>query len=299
MVRTILDGGMGRELKRIGAPFRQPEWSALALMQAPEQVLAAHQSFIDAGAQVITTNNYAVVPHHIGADRFERDGTALTALSGQLARRAADTTANTKAGSGKIKVGGSIPPLSGSYRPELYDADLAALCYPQIVAALDPYIDLWQAETMSSIEEAQAVVSAVADSSKPLWLGFSLIDDPSRPVPAVRSGESLEAALKLAIEANADALLFNCSMPEVIGPALALLCPLRDRSAPGLQLGGYANAFTARTSDAVARADVAQLRTEVTPAHYAEITAEWERSGANIIGGCCGIGPEHIAAIAR
>ena len=58
----LLDGGMGRELMRIGAPFRQPEWSALALIEAPEFVLKAHQAFIEAGARIITTNSYALVP---------------------------------------------------------------------------------------------------------------------------------------------------------------------------------------------------------------------------------------------
>ncbi|MDG1786263.1 MAG: homocysteine S-methyltransferase family protein, partial [Ilumatobacter sp.] len=65
---TILDGGMGKELRRIGAPFRQPEWSALALMDAPEFVFQAHTNFIEAGAQTIITNNYAVVPYHLGDD---------------------------------------------------------------------------------------------------------------------------------------------------------------------------------------------------------------------------------------
>lgn len=63
---TLLDGGLGRELKRLGAPFRQPEWSALALMEAPECVTQTHQAFIQAGAEVITTNAYALVPFHIG-----------------------------------------------------------------------------------------------------------------------------------------------------------------------------------------------------------------------------------------
>ena len=67
---TILDGGMGRELKRRGAPFRQPEWSALAMMDAPDIVCDAHRAFIRSGAQVITTNSYALVPFHIGEDRF-------------------------------------------------------------------------------------------------------------------------------------------------------------------------------------------------------------------------------------
>ena len=83
----ILDGGIGRYLKEIGAPFQQPEWSALALMEDPSSVITAHQAFVDAGAQVITTNSYAVVPFHIGEERFANRGAELIALSGQLAQR--------------------------------------------------------------------------------------------------------------------------------------------------------------------------------------------------------------------
>jgi S-methylmethionine-dependent homocysteine/selenocysteine methylase len=86
---TVLDGGMGRELLRIGAPFRQPEWSALALFDGPDWVVQAHTNFIEAGAEVITTNSYAVVPFHIGDERFAARGRELAELSGQLARRAA------------------------------------------------------------------------------------------------------------------------------------------------------------------------------------------------------------------
>ena len=80
---TVLDGGMGRELMRIGAPFRQPEWSALALIEDPEWVVRAHTNFIDAGAQVITTNSYAIVPFHISDDLFAPDGRRLAEVSGQ------------------------------------------------------------------------------------------------------------------------------------------------------------------------------------------------------------------------
>jgi S-methylmethionine-dependent homocysteine/selenocysteine methylase len=67
---TILDDGTGRELLRVGAPFRQPEWSALALIEAPEFVTRAHRAFIAAGAEVITSDSYALVPFHLGAARF-------------------------------------------------------------------------------------------------------------------------------------------------------------------------------------------------------------------------------------
>lgn len=285
---TILDGGMGRELKRVGAPFQQPEWSALALMQAPERVREVHDSFVAAGAQVITTNNYAVVPFHIGEERFAQQGIALTELAGRLAREAA---------SDGVRVGGCLPPLRGSYRPDRFDASLSAIEYPKIVAALEPYVDLWQAETMSCIDEARAVAAAVAGSAKPLWIAFTLRDDLDAAEVCLRSGESLQAALELAIEVKAAALLFNCSLPEVIGRALAELGPLRDAQAPELEIGGYGNTFSPRDGKAEANSDVAELR-EVSPQQYAALASEWRDSGARLVGGCCGIGPEHIAAVA-
>lgn len=280
---------MGRELKRVGAPFQQPEWSALALMEAPERVSQVHRSFIDAGAEVITTNNYAVVPFHIGDERFAEQGESLTRLAGRLAREAAGQS---------IKVGGCLPPLRGSYRPDRFDTEFATRYYPAIVEALEPYVDLWQAETISCLDEARAVAAAVSGSDKPLWIAFTLLDELGTAEPCLRSGESLQSALHLAADVGAAALLFNCSLPEVIGQALAVLGPLRDRQAPTLALGGYGNAFTPRNADAEANSEVSDLRDEVTPEHYAELVAGWERSGATLLGGCCGIGPEHIAALA-
>jgi len=104
---TILDGGMSRELVRLGAELRQPEWSALALMESPETVRRVHEGFIVAGADVITTNSYALVPFHIGETRFHQEGRRLIALAGSLAREAAD-----KAGARGVRVAGSRAGLS-------------------------------------------------------------------------------------------------------------------------------------------------------------------------------------------
>ena len=74
----------------MGAPFKQPEWSALALMLAPETVSQAHRRFVEAGAEVITTNSYALVPFHIGDAKFKAEGRKLADLAGRLARKATD-----------------------------------------------------------------------------------------------------------------------------------------------------------------------------------------------------------------
>jgi len=168
---TILDGGMGRELLRAGAPFRQPEWSALALMLAPETVAEAHRRFVDAGAEVITTNTYALVPFHIGAAKFEAEGQELADLAGKLARQAADGAKH------KVRVAGSLPPLFGSYRPDLFDAARAPEIIGPLVAGLSPHVDLWLAETQSCLAEARFAKAALAGDERPFWVSFTLDDD--------------------------------------------------------------------------------------------------------------------------
>lgn len=128
----ILDGGMGRELQRAGAPFRQPEWSALALSEAPQAVEAVHAAYIASGANVITSNSYAVVPFHIGEERFAAEGQALAALAGELARRAVEASGKA------VQVAGSLPPLFGSYRPDLFEAGRVTELLTPLVNGLAP-----------------------------------------------------------------------------------------------------------------------------------------------------------------
>lgn len=102
---TILDGGMGRLLERLGAPFRLPEWSALSLIEAPDYVRRAHQAYVDAGAEIITTNSYGLVPHMLGEERFWKEGRTLADRAGSIARAVADAAPH------KVIVAGSLPPI--------------------------------------------------------------------------------------------------------------------------------------------------------------------------------------------
>lgn len=294
---TVLDGGTGRELKRMGAPFRQPEWSALTLIEAPAFVTRVHQAFIDAGADVITTNSYALVPFHIGAERFERDGLALARLAGQLAREAADSAQR------RVLVAGSLPPICGSYRAEWFDPLFARPILQTLVEGLRPYVDHWLAETLSSIEEAELVREVIGHDGKPLWLSFTLRDDAAAGSlePQLRSGQSVVEAVAAAVRLGAHSLLFNCSQPEVMGAAVSVAAQSLRRSAQAasIGIGVYANAFMARSMEvkANANADLNDIRSDLTPDDYLVWANDWIERGARIVGGCCGIGPEHIRAI--
>jgi len=289
---TLLDGGMGRELKRIGAPFRQPEWSALALLQAPDFVARAHQAFVTAGADVITTNSYALVPFHLGEERFAAQGEAMAGLAGRIAREVA-----THAGR-DVAVAGSLPPLFGSYRPDLYEDSRAQEILAPLVAGLEPYVDHWLVETQSAIAEIEAAAIGLRRSAKPVWFSFTLEDGAAdaQTKPRLRSGELVSAAVKRAVDLQAAAVLFNCSQPEVMGPAIdAARAALA--SATSTKIGVYANAFPPQPKDTEANATLHEVRTDLDPAGYVGFTEDWIRRGATIVGGCCGIGPEHIAAM--
>ncbi|WP_075182644.1 homocysteine S-methyltransferase family protein [Pantoea sp. 1.19] len=292
---TILDGGMGRELARIGAPFRQPEWSALALYEAPERVREVHDSFIQAGAEVITTNSYAVVPFHIGEARFQQDGARLAALAGQLARQAADAAAHP------VRVAGSLPPALGSYRPDLFEKHAAQAIHRPLIDAQAASVDLWLGETISSLAEAQAIAELLADSDKPLWLSFTLQDehDAARRDSVLRSGETVPDAVQTAVRLGAAQILFNCSHPEVMRSAIAQAKATRDALGADLGIGVYANAFEHNSNGGGANEGLSALRKDTHPAGYLLWAQEWVAAGATLIGGCCGIGPENIAALSQ
>ena len=285
---TILDGGTGRELLRIGAPFRQPEWSALALIEAPAFVTRVHRAFLEAGAEVVTTNSYALVPFHIGDARFAAEGHALAALAGRLAREAAD------AAPGRRRVAGSLPPVCGSYRPDLFDAAIARPVLETLVDGLGASVDHWQAETLSSIAEAALVREVLGNDRRPLWLSFTLHDErPAPGDPRLRSGETVSEAVRSAAELGATAVLFNCSQPEAMADAVAAA-----RTAGRLPVGVYANTFEPMGADTEANDALHGLRGELTPAAYVAFARDWVGRGATLVGGCCGIGPEHIRALA-
>ena len=280
---TLLDGGMGKALQAQGAPFRQPEWSALALMEDPPSVEAAHRGFIDAGADVVITNNYAVVPFHLGRDRFGALATELCALSARLARAAGEAT-----------VAGSLPPLYGSYEPDLFDPTRAPSDLQRIADALAPNIDLFLCETQSSLDEALHSIRAAQTYEHPVWVSYTLLEDTVEGTARLRSGERVTDAAALAADHGAEAVLFNCSRPEVMGVAIDEASAALDGS---IEVGAYANSFLDKEEGYAANEVILGHRPDLDPAGYLQFVENWLERGATIVGGCCGIMAEHIAAI--
>jgi S-methylmethionine-dependent homocysteine/selenocysteine methylase len=280
---TILDGGMSRELMRLGAPLRQPEWSALALIESPGHVTEAHREFARAGAQVLTTNAYAVVPFHLGEDRFASEGRRLAESAARMCREVADEF--------DVRVAGCLPPALGSYRPEAFDRAEAERILGVLVEAQSPFVDLWLAETMSSLAEAEVAAVMIAERCErglPVWMSFTVDDhDGTR----LRSGESVADAAAAAVELGAAAVLFNCSHTDVMATAIRAA-----RSACGLPIGVYPNLFD-EVEDTAANEILHAVRTDADGVRYAGWADAWIEAGATMVGGCCGATAVHIAAL--
>lgn len=278
---TILDGSMGQELIEMGAIEATELWATEGLVSNPEAVVALHRAYIDTGVDVITTNSYSVTQDRFArfdmTDRFAE----LLRLAGELAVRARDESGRD------VAIAASLPPLQGSYRADLaraYDIDLAH--YREIVEHIDPYVDLFLAETMTTLDEARAAADAARGRGKPVWVAWTVQNGGP---DALLSGESWAEAVAAV---PADAHLVNCSGPEATTVAVGhLAAALGERP-----FGAYANAFEPM---AVGWSNLdgdplPGARADIDEATYAAFAREWIDLGATIIGGCCEIGRRHM-----
>ena len=283
----LLDGGTGRELRRRGVPILDTIWSANALVVAPDTVREVHRDYIIAGADVITTNTYGVIRDRLAVEGIEDRYAELNRLACDLARQAREDAGRP------IAIAGCLPPLRGSYRPDLVGIhDEILPLYQEQVELLAPHVDVFLCETMASAAEGLAAATAACESGKPVWVSWTLHEDQSG---RLRSGESVSEAARAIAHLPVSAFLANCCAPESISAAMAELAALKRGP-----VGGYANAFRPVPKDWVMDRDgLLPLRDDLGPEEYAGHVAHWHADGATIVGGCCGTGPEHIEWLRR
>ncbi|SEN83229.1 homocysteine S-methyltransferase [Gemmobacter aquatilis] len=283
---TLLDGGMGQELVARSGDAPTPLWATRVMLDHPGLVRAIHDDYFAAGATVATTNTYAI--HHDRLERFGLDG-QFAALHAAALAAAQDARAAHGAG----RIAGSIGPLVATYRDDVVlPVDEAAPKVAEIAHLLAPHVDVILLETLSTVAQAEGALKGAVQAGKPVWLSVSVHD---RQGHLLRSGEPLTDLARLVAEYQPAAVLANCSVPEAMGDALAVLGTF------GKPFGAYANGFTHISDGFLADAPtVAELthRHDLTPEKYADFALGWVAQGATIVGGCCDVGPAHIAALA-
>ncbi|MFD0916581.1 homocysteine S-methyltransferase family protein [Pseudahrensia aquimaris] len=282
---VFLDGGMGQELIARSSQPPSPLWSAKVMMDEPEIVEAVHRDYVEAGAKVMTLNAYSATPERLARDASEDLFEPLQTKAMAIMKAAA--------GDSSVTLGGCLSPLFGSYHPDKapeYEVCLAT--YRRIVALQKDAMDVIICETLSSVKEIRAAVTAGAEVGCEVWCGMSAKDDDGTKL---RSGESVAQGAAAAKEAGAAAVAINCSWPEAVAQALPIMAET------GLPYGGWANGFTNAAGDLALGSTVAGMgkRTDLGPDAYANHVMGWVEQGATLVGGCCEVGPAHIAKLAQ
>ncbi|WP_416915643.1 MAG: homocysteine S-methyltransferase family protein [Roseicyclus sp.] len=284
MTITLLDGGIGQEMVARAGDKPTPLWSTRAMMDHPGLLQGVHADYFAAGADIATTNSYA-----IHRDRLAPDG--LEHLFAPLHAAALAEAQAARAAHGRGRIAGSIGPLGATYRPDMHpDLATAVPLYAEMVGILSDGVDLILFESVASLLHADAALTAAQGQGRPVWLSVTLDDEDGTKL---RSGEDVSGLLPL-LSGRASAVLANCSAPEAMPAALAIFA----RS--DLPFGAYANGFTQITKAFLASrptSDTLTARRDMGPAAYADHAMRWIDQGATIIGGCCETGPAHIAEI--
>ena len=278
---VLLDGAMGTELERRGVNVPLPLWSAEALRTAPDTVRKIHEDYIRAGADVVTTATFRTTRRTMAKAGLEpAEADRLTGVAVSLAQEARTATASGR----DIWIAGALAPLEDCYRPQAApgQAEATPEHTAQARCLVEAGAELLLVETMNTIGEACAAATAAASTGVPFMVSF-ICADPT----TILSGESLVDAAR-AVEAFAPAaILVNCTPPDIVGGCLDTLA--RSVQTP---VGCYPNAGGTDFDT-----QEWQIDTRESPEGLARLAGGWIRSGALVLGGCCGTGPEHIKAL--
>lgn len=288
----LMDGGMGVELFERGVPFDLRYWSAIALLEPlhNHKIIKAHSAFIKAGAKYITTSNYTIIP----SEGFTfNEIKKYTELAVSLALKA-------KKDDKSIKICGSIPPLTETYRPDLVVKSTEnIISYKFISGILAEHVDILLAESISTVDEVDMILQATENVNTPLYLSFTLSDDGN-----FRDETPIVDGVYHAIKNNrVRGILFNCCSPESITIALKKLHSenvLSHLIKNNIKIGAYPNRFEKIDKNwSSANSSRIKLREDTSPDTYISIIPEWIDMGVTLIGGCCGINSSYIKKLSQ
>jgi len=288
-----MDGALGTELERRGVPFEGAGWSALAVRDHGDIVRETHEDYIRAGAELHIVNSFALARHVLEplglGDQFE-----------SLNRRAVslfeDAVRSTGASRDALWAAGSLSTFAAhSDRSMLPRGEALVANFRDQARILQAAgVDLFALEMLFDIDTSLAMLAAVRDSGLPLILGFTCDRDRGDGVGVttklgmgspVRPFEDILPAVLGDIE-NGDAILsIMHSDIEVTDAALEILRRHWQGPVAVYPNSGYFVDLRMQF-DSVCSVD-----------EFAAAARRWRDAGVCIVGGCCGIGPGHIAAL--
>jgi S-methylmethionine-dependent homocysteine/selenocysteine methylase/SAM-dependent methyltransferase len=284
---VILDGANGTELIKVRGVRPEVEehvWGLTALLDAPGDVARVHRSYIDVGCDVVCTNTW-------GLPTALRDGTARLSDSSEpvhwmdVVRRAVSLARSAAQDAGRADEVAIAFSINGDVDTPDGRETIALLSR----AFEEQPPDLILLETLSLVRSSTyATVEALLDTGIPVWLSFRRCRHGVCGVYGEHwggpEGDAFGRAARRFEEMGVGALNINCIPPDHVSGMLSWLRDFTD-----LPLGVYPN---------LGYLSAAGWRDEpgVKGQEYAELALSWRAEGAQIIGGCCGVRPEHLRA---
>lgn len=293
----VLDGGLATELERGGADLRDDLWSATLLLDAPGSIFEAHRAYFEAGADVAITASYQASEPGFATRGIDRAGTeTLLRRSVELAREARNAWLDSPPSDSDARPRPLVAASVGPYGAVLADgseyrgdygrtrAELVEFHLPRLEALVAAEPDLLAIETIPGTIEADAIVEALSRLGDPVpgWCSFTMRDGDH-----LADGSPLDVAVA-AVEDSPSvvAIGVNCSPPAIAVEAVARIATIAD-----FAVVAYPNRGADWDADRKAW-------TGGEDVDMASVAAALEAGGARVIGGCCGVGPADVRAIA-
>ena len=275
----ILDGAMGTELLRMGVELPLPLWSAIANETCSEKVYKIHREYINAGANVLTTNSFRSTPYAYQKAGFSRRDALLIS---EINLKKAVSIAK-KAVSGTQLIAGSIAPIEDCYSPEIYPGDTQFNKSMESVIKWfhETEVDIILFETMGNSREISRILFFLENCDLPIWLSLILQDKNH-----LLDGTSVHEILETLSTSKVENLLLNCNTIQLTLQAIHTI--KRYWNGPW---GVYPNLGIKNPE---IDGKIAQIISDETwRSRVKEILIE----KPTVIGGCCGSTPEHIRII--
>ena len=281
----ILDGATSTELERRGVPMDNEAWSGLAALSHPDLLRDLHAEYLRAGAEVIIANTYAAAPHHLAAAGFGERAREINLRSVELALEARDAAAD-----GPAWVAGSLSLMAPGFHSanRLAPAEHGERLRVQASWLAEAGADLLALEMLRDVEWSTAALEAALSVGLPVWAGFSCaVGDAGALLSQGAVAEPMPFEEILRVVTGRGEALVGIMHSEIEDTDPGLECARRVCEAP---LGAWPNSGHFKPPHW-------QFHDVATPDAFAATAARWVEEGVRVVGGCCGLGPEHIRAM--
>jgi S-methylmethionine-dependent homocysteine/selenocysteine methylase len=283
----ILDGGTGTDIQRRGAPMSGQTWCADVNATHGEIIRAVHLDYIAAGADIIAANTFATSPLSFNAYGRDDELIALDVAAVGHAKAATQGSDVCIAGSFSTQ----RPVIAGTDRTDLsknWTRDEAMLLFHRKAQNLKTLgVDLIMMEMMRDTDYSLWACEAAMETGMPVWIGISVEKHDGVLTGFGREDQKFEDVARAMAALKPEVISIMHTSPNNTDEALAMLHTYWNGPVGTYPECGYYAAPDWQFVDVIAPDDL------VAKSH------DWQKLGANIFGGCCGIGPDHIHALAK